>query len=626
VLGISGWAGVRGLPARFRPSHVSLPEAETLGIIFALALMASSVFVCLSRGGMLALAASSLLGLALWVFRFRRSAQTGVLLLAPAVVLALVFWFGFDRVTTRLEDLRRDEVLKDSRMAIWSHAVPLVQDFFLWGTGFGTYRYVEMMHRDDADQVDLIIDHAHNDFLEVLVEAGLFGLVVSVLAIALLFRHGLRAVRGDQGEPAALTLGALIGLAAISFHSFSDFSLHMPANAVLATVLCAQLCVRGQEQVRSRPIASADRAVSLQGRGMRLIRRLSPVLGAVLVLALGLGLVDQGWRKACARQLEQQSFDEDRSNEQGRNDRKVAHFEAAARLTPADAGLQAELAYAHLNALAEKRWAISTPDLAPPGLSPAHPGPEPKPEPAAIERLKRMHMVPALRAFLRSRDLCPVRAMAHLDIANVVADFHSAEPQAAYLERAERLAPGDPWLWYQCGITALAGGRPREAWAAWRHSLELSNQHLQEILDRSRTQLDARGVLGSVLPDQPERLLEAAGALGPQQDEGRRRILDRALAVLERTPGTHSAKALYTRATIQRALDQPTAALKAYRKALLLEPGQSRWRYELAELSYSQGQYDEAHQELLTILALEPKNAQARKLLDAVARGLAEGR
>ena len=37
----------------------------------------------------------------------------------------------------------------------------------------------------------------------------------------------------------ATTLGAMTGITAILFHSITDFNLHIPANAILFTVLAA---------------------------------------------------------------------------------------------------------------------------------------------------------------------------------------------------------------------------------------------------------------------------------------------------------------------------------------------------------------------------------------------------
>ena len=64
-------------------------------------------------------------------------------------------------------------------------------------------------------------------------------LAISLLAIGLVFRFGYRAVRRFDGEPTGgLALGALFGFTTLVIHSIGDFGLHLPAIALLATVLC----------------------------------------------------------------------------------------------------------------------------------------------------------------------------------------------------------------------------------------------------------------------------------------------------------------------------------------------------------------------------------------------------
>ena len=120
-----------------------------------------------------------------------------------------------------------------------------------------------------------------------------------------------------------------------------------------------------------------------------------------------------------------------------------------------------------------------------------------------------------------------------MEIAEHVDEFAKADPREAYLERAKFLAPDDPELWYRCGTLELADGRPDRAWASWRRSLELSDGHLPEILDRSAALLSPHDILRRVLPDRPDLLLKAALHLYPEPGEGRRPFLERALAILE---------------------------------------------------------------------------------------------
>lgn len=617
--GIAPRAGPRAPAPRPRAPSGPIPEAEALGLVFALALMSSSVLVSLSRGGLLALAGGSILGVTLATHGARWSTQGRIVLVAPVVTLALVSWFGIDRVATRLQTLRGGVALQDDRLSAWSRALPLLRDFPLWGTGYGTYEVVDMLHRSDADagQAGLVFDHAHNDYLEMQVEAGLPGLIAVVSFLVVVSRHGLRAVRRDAGGPAGgLALGALIALATIAIHSVSDFSLHMPANAVFATVLCAVLCALGG--------ASVADPVAAPGREPPRLRGLAPALVAATVVALGLGVAVQGWKGHRAQELLVLASDEDNAPDASRNDRKVAHIERAVRLLPGSALLHSEAAHAHFS-VSDGAGLAPTED--PPDAAPGRPSPDTTGRVADDEeRRRRAHLVPALRHLLRSRDLSPARAMTHLVIATRVHSLGSADPQRRYLERVKLLAPADPWLWYQCGACALADHRPREAWADWKRSLELSSSHLPEILEASREHMGDREILRDLLPDRPELLLAVADGLPPGSDERRRPFRERALALLEGKPGPPSAEDLHTRATIHEALGHPDMALRAYREALLLQPGRFDWRQEFAEIAYAQGRFEESNRELLTILAFRPGDARARALLDSVARGLAEHR
>ncbi|MBV8126286.1 MAG: O-antigen ligase family protein, partial [Planctomycetaceae bacterium] len=172
-----------------------------LGMIFALALVISSVVYSLSRGGFLALLGGSALALVIRLPRSRGSTQGRIVLLTLVTALGLVSWFGYDRVVTRLGTFQEGLMSRGGRLAIWSRALPLVRDFPLWGSGYGTYQFVDVLHRSDALDAGMIVDHAHNDFLEALVEGGLALFLPVVVAMVLVFRLGFGAVRRHEDRP-----------------------------------------------------------------------------------------------------------------------------------------------------------------------------------------------------------------------------------------------------------------------------------------------------------------------------------------------------------------------------------------------------------------------------------------
>ena len=78
------------------------------------------------------------------------------------------------------------------------------------------------------------VDYAHNDYLQVMAELGLLGFIAG---LALLLRIFWRVLRAALDEPAIdvryRALACAGALTAILFHSFADFNLYMPANAML---------------------------------------------------------------------------------------------------------------------------------------------------------------------------------------------------------------------------------------------------------------------------------------------------------------------------------------------------------------------------------------------------------
>jgi hypothetical protein len=81
---------------------------------------------------------------------------------------------------------------------------------------------------------------AHNDYLQLGAEGGLLLALPILLAVVLFLREAAQRV-ADASDPAGwwIRRGALTGLLAIAAQEMVDFSLQMPANAALFTVLCA---------------------------------------------------------------------------------------------------------------------------------------------------------------------------------------------------------------------------------------------------------------------------------------------------------------------------------------------------------------------------------------------------
>ncbi|AKM08250.1 O-antigen ligase family protein [Pelagerythrobacter marensis] len=129
-----------------------------------------------------------------------------------------------------IDDLR-GEILP----VVWEIAVA----HFPWGTGIGSFDDVFRSFEPDALLSSSYINHAHNDFAEVFMTAGLPGLAILLAALAVLvarawalLRNGREGIRQD-----ALPAGALVALIILLIASLVDYPLRTPALAGYAVLL-----------------------------------------------------------------------------------------------------------------------------------------------------------------------------------------------------------------------------------------------------------------------------------------------------------------------------------------------------------------------------------------------------
>ncbi len=229
----------------------------------AAVVMISSVFISLSRGGMVAIIVE-LLVLGWYLARAERLRQ-GLLGLAVIASLAflLVAWLDNGDLLRRLgsiPSLEREGATSATRLTIARDTLRLAAQRPVAGWGLGTFADVYPQFR--SFPTELLIDHAHNDYLEMLAETGALGALLTLWFLAGVFRGARDALAHwhfrDSGG--ALTLASLVGVAGLLAHSLTDFNLHIPANAALFFVLCAAAAFRPENGTVTLPAAFAGRA------------------------------------------------------------------------------------------------------------------------------------------------------------------------------------------------------------------------------------------------------------------------------------------------------------------------------------------------------------------------------
>ena len=260
VLSLGDWsAGSR------RPLLKRLLSSENLQkqilFLFLLGIALLAVLFSRSRMGLFSVLASFVF---FYVLSSRgvKSGQSLRRMIYTVVAVAVLFglFIGFYPMLERF--LYVGENLP-SRTEIWKDSLGMVRDFPLLGTGFGTFGYVFPLYKMAAEK-PLIYLHAHNDYLEILVETGFVGLASLMAALVIFLYSALRALAGLAREENYfrffILAGALTGVFSMLVHSLADFGLQIPSNALYFAFLiglCAGAGSRGEtgprDPVRSDP-------------------------------------------------------------------------------------------------------------------------------------------------------------------------------------------------------------------------------------------------------------------------------------------------------------------------------------------------------------------------------------
>ncbi len=165
----------------------------------------------------------------------RRITPTILVLVAACVVVLLIS----TPVAKRIRTFEQKDKIPNlqSRILGWRGTLEMIEDYPLLGVGPGNY--ADTYQRYQPPGLASRRFFAHNDYLQFAAEVGLFFVPILAWAIIRFFRQGFRKLRSPSRLVVGTTLGAMSGVTAILVHSAGDFNLHIPANALLFTVLVA---------------------------------------------------------------------------------------------------------------------------------------------------------------------------------------------------------------------------------------------------------------------------------------------------------------------------------------------------------------------------------------------------
>ena len=199
--------------------------------------------ILLSRSRGAAVFGLPMAGLAVVVVALRIAGWTRGSRYALALIVAMVFGaaalMGFNEVVSRIsaEQLAgsasfRNELARTSLQGAIA--------FWPWGSGLGTYDVA--YPRFQPGTLPVFANHAHQDYVELLFEAGIFFVVIAAILLWLAGRRAWLLVslaRRDRTLHRDAMAAALcgLGLLGLLLHSLVEFNMRIPANAILGALL-----------------------------------------------------------------------------------------------------------------------------------------------------------------------------------------------------------------------------------------------------------------------------------------------------------------------------------------------------------------------------------------------------
>ncbi|HEV2801788.1 MAG TPA: O-antigen ligase family protein [Pyrinomonadaceae bacterium] len=231
--------------------------------IFAVVIMSAALVLTGSRGGILSLGAEVLFVVAIaGLVRHRkekgeteeseaaqsrvRSAllRVGLGFALVAALLAGAAWLGGEESLARLFGTVSADDPTSGRVQFWQGTWGVIKQYPLLGAGLGAFSVAYTQH--DVLNGATRLEQAHNDYLQILSDAGIVGGLLGLFFIVLLFRYGFSRFNSPDKFRRGVAAGALAGCFAVLVHSFFEFSLHMTSNALLFLVLAALATLNGR--------------------------------------------------------------------------------------------------------------------------------------------------------------------------------------------------------------------------------------------------------------------------------------------------------------------------------------------------------------------------------------------
>ncbi len=218
-----------------------------------LAAMLIGLVLTRSRGGNLAFFTSLIAcGLIYVLVRERQLFFKSLILFGSLLIVDILLvgeWYGLDKLLSRIE---QTDVNTEVRAHVLPTFVPVIEQYWRTGAGLGSFASAYAPHQ--PLHIAGYWDHAHNDYAEFLIEVGVPGCLTLLLFVFSTALHAGRVILQRRNRlRVGICFAAIMAMAQVAIHSFTDFNLQIPANAATLVVLMAMAAACSPRSPRQRP-------------------------------------------------------------------------------------------------------------------------------------------------------------------------------------------------------------------------------------------------------------------------------------------------------------------------------------------------------------------------------------
>ena len=230
----------------------STKRDKRLLLVIAVVIMGIALVFTSSRGGVLSL--FGVIGFVTLVSFLRKNSdeddeeiaakssfQSKFALVGGGLALILVLFgsillLGGGGSLTRGIGFINQSDISNGRSHFWEVTLQIIRDYPVFGAGFNAFGVA--FTRYDTWNGTLRIEQAHNDYLQIFADAGIFGFACAIAFVYFLFKQGLGKINQTSDRfRRGVAVGALAGCFGILLHSFFDFPLRTPSNAFYFLIL-----------------------------------------------------------------------------------------------------------------------------------------------------------------------------------------------------------------------------------------------------------------------------------------------------------------------------------------------------------------------------------------------------